>query len=171
MIFQYSMIKGGGQETAATEGVGSPHSRELEPPGSAGTPRPTFNSQPLTIRGRANRPGEPHVRQWFPRAGFTLIEVLAAMAVLVLLVLALTRMFGEAANITKRGTTALMRNSVGETAMDSILQDLDCMIVNERIACAKIAGKVLGGGEDDFDTFYCITTSGDQDDDMPYSLT
>ncbi len=91
------------------------------------------------------------------------------MAVLVLLVLALTRMFGEAANITKRGTTTLMRNSVGETAMDSILQDLDCMIVNERIACAKIAGEVLGGGEDDFDTFYFMTTAGDQDDDMPYN--
>ena len=102
------------------------------------------------------------------RNAFTLIEVLAAMAVLVILILALTRMFMESANITKRGTTALMRNSVGETAMDSILQDLDCMLVNERIACAKIAGKVLGGGEDDFDTFYLITTSGDQDDDMPY---
>ena len=137
-------------------------------PGSAGMPRPTFKNQRMAAHGRANRPGEPLVRQWFPRAGFTLIEVLAAMAVLVLLVLALTRMFGEAANITKRGTTTLMRNSVGETAMDSILQDLDCMIVNERIACAKIAGKILGGGEDDFDTFYFITTSGDQDDDMPY---
>jgi len=102
------------------------------------------------------------------RSGFTLIEVLAAMAVLVVLILALTRMFTEAADITKRGTTTLMRNSVGETAMDSILQDLDCMVVNERIACAKIAGEVLGGGEDDFDTFYFIGTAGDQDDDMPY---
>lgn len=92
------------------------------------------------------------------------------MAVLVLLVLALTRMFGEAANITKRGTTALMRNSVGETAMDSIMQDLDCMIVNERIACAKIADDVpyVVGGQGAFDTFYFISTSGDQDDDMPY---
>lgn len=104
------------------------------------------------------------------RAGFTLIEVLAAMAVLVVLVLALTRMFGEAANITKRGTTAIMRNSVGETAMDSILQDLDCMIVNERIGCAKIADDVpyLSGGSGVFDTFYFISTAGDQDDDMPY---
>lgn len=98
------------------------------------------------------------------RGGFTLIEVLAAMAVLVLLVLALTRMFVEAANITKRGMSALMRNSVGETAMDSILQDLDCMVVNERISCCKLADNVEGT----FDSFYFIGTSGDQDDDMPY---
>jgi prepilin-type N-terminal cleavage/methylation domain-containing protein len=100
--------------------------------------------------------------------GFTLIEVLASMAVLVVLMLALTRMFVSSANITSRGLTTIARNSVGETAMDSILQDLDCMVVNERIACAKRAGKVLGGGEEDFDTFYFIGTAGDQDDDLPY---
>ena len=50
--------------------------------------------------------------------GFTLIEVLASMAVLVVLILALTRMFVEAANITKRGTTALARNSMGATAIN-----------------------------------------------------
>jgi type II secretory pathway component PulJ len=97
-----------------------------------------------------------------------LIEVLVSMAVLVVLMLALTRMFVSSANITSRGMTTIARNSVGETAMDSILQDLDCMVVNERIACAKFAGKTLGGGADDFDTFYFISTAGDQDDDMPY---
>jgi prepilin-type N-terminal cleavage/methylation domain-containing protein len=103
--------------------------------------------------------------------GFTLIEVLAAMAVLVILVLALTRMFVSAADITSRGMTAIARNSVGETAMDSIMQDFDCMVVNERISCAKIADAVPYLSRDArgvFDTFYLITTSGDQDDDMPY---
>ena len=141
-----------------------------QPPGSA--PRATGKQAVRSVVGRgvdpAARTAARRGRRVSMKSAFTLIEVLAAMAVLVILVLALTRMFMESANITKRGTTALMRNSVGETAMDSILQDLDCMLVNERIACAKIAGKVLGGGEDDFDTFYLITTSGDQDDDMPY---
>lgn len=98
------------------------------------------------------------------RRGFTLIEVMAAMTVLVILVMALTRMFVTAGNITKRGTTALIRNSVGETAMDSILQDLDCMMVNERIACCKMADKDEGM----FDRFYFMGTNGDQDDEMPY---
>lgn len=98
------------------------------------------------------------------RSAFTLIEVLASMAVLVILVLALTRVFVETGNATKRGTTALLRNSVGETAMDSILQDLDCMVVNERIACYKRADADLGM----FDRFYFIGTNGDQDDELPY---
>ena len=68
-------------------------------------------------------------------SGFTLIEVLAAMAVLVILVLALTRMFMESASITKRGTTALMRNSTMQTAMETLLQDAESMMVNDRLAC------------------------------------
>ena len=104
------------------------------------------------------------------RSGFTLIEVLVSMAVLVVLILALTRMFVSAANITSRSMTMIARNSAGETAMDSILQDLDCMVVNERIACAKFADDVpyLAGDAGVFDTFYFISTAGDQDDDMPY---
>ena len=96
--------------------------------------------------------------------GFTLVEVLVSMAVLVIMMLALTRMFVSSANITSRGLTTIARNSVGETAMDSILQDLDCMVVNERISCAKI----MDNDGEPFDAFYFISTAGDQDDDMPY---
>lgn len=96
--------------------------------------------------------------------GFTLIEVLASMAVLLILTLALTRMFVAATDITKRGMTSIARNSVGETAMETILQDLDCMVVNDRLACCKIADTV----EDRFDTLYFLGTNGDMDDDMPY---
>ena len=98
------------------------------------------------------------------RRAFTLIEVLASMAVLMILTLALTRMFLSASDITSRGMTSIARNSVGETAMDSILSDLDCMVVNDRIACCKIADTVAGR----FDTIYFIGTYGDNDDDMPY---
>lgn len=98
------------------------------------------------------------------RSAFTLIEVLASMAVLMVLTLALTRMFISASDITSRGMTSIARNSVGETAMESILQDLDCMVVNERVACCKIADTVEGR----FDTIYFIGTYGDNDDDMPY---
>ena len=98
------------------------------------------------------------------RCGFTLIELLAAMAVLVVLILALPRMFVSASNIAGRGLTTIARNSVGETSMESIMQDLDCMVVNERIACAK----VMDYNDLPFDAFYFIGTGGDQDDDMPY---
>jgi len=112
---------------------------------------------------------DPVRRRTGRRSGFTLIEVLAAMAVLVVLVLALTRMFMEAAGITKRGTTALMRNSTMETAMETLLQDSESMMVNDRLACyvqADTTDAVKDGFG--FDDVWFIGTSGDQDDDMPY---
>ena len=101
--------------------------------------------------------------------GFTLIEVMVAMTVLMLLVLGLTGMFSQASSVSSQGTTAAMRNSVGETAMETILQDVDGMIVNERLGCY-----IEADAEDDgangfgFDDLWFISTSGDQDDDMPY---
>ena len=78
------------------------------------------------------------------KSAFTLIEVLAAMAVLVILVLALTRMFVESASITKRGTTTLMRNSVNETAMDTILQKL-CVVFPLRHYYLLYVNQALNG--------------------------
>jgi prepilin-type N-terminal cleavage/methylation domain-containing protein len=101
------------------------------------------------------------------KTGFTLIEVLAAMAVLVILVLALTRMFMQAADITKRGNTALMRNSTGETALETLLQDAESMMVNERLAC-YVEADVTDPNGFGFDDVWFISTSGDQDDHMPY---
>ena len=103
------------------------------------------------------------------RGGFTLIEVLASMAVLVVLILALTRMFMEAAGITRRGTTALMRNSTGETAMETLMQDAEGMVVNDRLACyVRADASDSGPNGFGFDDVWFISTSGDQDDDMPY---
>ena len=100
-------------------------------------------------------------------AGFTMVEVLASMAVLIVLVLALTRMFAESSSITRRGTTMLMRNSTGTTAMESLLQAAEGMIVNERLACYVLADSTDPAGFG-FDEVWFISTSGDQDDDMPY---
>ena len=104
------------------------------------------------------------------RGGFTLVEVLAAMAVLVVLILALTRMFMEAANITKRGTTTLLRNSGGETVLETILKDTESMAVNERLPCYIVADTVDSTNGFGFDEFFFITTAGDQDDDRAYQL-
>ena len=109
-------------------------------------------------------------RRWASMtSGFTLIEVLAAMAVLVVLMLALTRMFVEAAGISKRGTTMLMRNSMGATAMETILQDIEGAVVNERLACYFLADSTDKDGFG-FDEAWFITTSGDQDDSRAYQM-
>ncbi|MBP7008282.1 MAG: prepilin-type N-terminal cleavage/methylation domain-containing protein, partial [Kiritimatiellae bacterium] len=127
-----------------------------------------MNHQPSTTF----RPSTIHHEPSTKRNAFTLVEVLAAMAVLVLLVLALTRMFVEASSITKRGTTMLMRNSTMETAMETLLQDAESMMVNDRLACYVQANTLDNGelGPDGFgfDDVWFIGTSGDQDDDMPY---
>lgn len=105
----------------------------------------------------------------FNRRGFTLVEVLAAMAVLVVLILALTRMFVQATNITRSGTTSLMRNSTIETAMETLLQDAEGMVVNERLACYVEADTTDSGADGfGFDDVGFLSTSGDQDDDMAY---
>ncbi len=97
------------------------------------------------------------------------MEVLASMAVLVVLILALTRMFMEASGIVRRGTTALMRNSTGETAMETLMQDAEGMMVNERLACYVEADTAYAGTDQfGFDDVWFISTSGDQDDDLPY---
>lgn len=101
------------------------------------------------------------------KSAFTLIEVLASMAVLVILVLALTRMFMEATSITKRGSSSLMRNSTAETAMETLLQDAEGMVVNDRLACYVQANATDPNGFG-FDDVWFISTSGDQDDDIPY---
>ena len=101
------------------------------------------------------------------RRGFTLVEVLAAVAVLAILMLALTRMFMQGADISKRGTNMLLRNSNISTAMEILLQDAEGMIVNERVACYVEADASDASGFG-FDDVWFISTAGDQDDDFPY---
>ena len=103
------------------------------------------------------------------KSGFTLIEVLVAMSVLLLLVMGMTRLFSQASAITSQGMTSIARNSVAETAMETMLQDVDGMIVNERLACYIESDAVdYGSNGFGFDEVWFVSTSGDQDDDMPY---
>ncbi|MDP2325517.1 MAG: prepilin-type N-terminal cleavage/methylation domain-containing protein, partial [Gammaproteobacteria bacterium] len=116
--------------------------------------------------------GKPRVPA---RGGFTLIEVLVSVAVLVVLMLALMRMFMGTAGVARRGTTMLMRNSTAETAMETMLRDVEGMVVNERLACYvradasdSPADPLTRGYGFGFDEAWFISTEGDQDDDMPY---
>ena len=112
------------------------------------------------------------MREGHEKSGFTLIEVLVAMTVLIMLVMGMTRLFTQASAISNQGMTGIARNSVAETAMETILQDVDGMIVNERLGCyiesdaVDAANEVQGGFG--FDDAWFVSTSGDQDDDMPY---
>jgi len=119
----------------------------------------TFRATSGILRGRAARaPG-----------GFTLIEVMVAMSVLLMLVMGMTRLFSQASAITSQGMTSIARNSVAETAMETMLQDVDGMIVNERLACYIEADAMDYGAHGfGFDEVWFVSTSGDQDDDMPY---
>ena len=101
--------------------------------------------------------------------GFTLIEVMVAMSVLILLVMGMTRMFSQATTITRQGLTSVARNSVAETALETILQDVDGMIVNERLGCyIESDAEDYGTYGFGFDDLWFVGTSGDQDDDLPY---
>ena len=119
----------------------------------------TFQATAGILRGRSARTS----------GGFTLIEVMVAMSVLLLLVMGMTRLFSQATAITSQGMTSIARNSVAETAMETMLQDVDGMIVNERLGCYIESDSVDYGSHGfGFDEVWFVSTSGDQDDDMPY---
>ena len=96
--------------------------------------------------------------------GFTLIEILASMAVLVILVLGLGRAFNDAASAFRRGTITVERNGAVQVAMEQIVRDLEGMVVNERLAAiqqANVLDQVTYGFG--FDDLFFATTASDQD--------
>jgi prepilin-type N-terminal cleavage/methylation domain-containing protein len=96
-----------------------------------------------------------------PRAGFTLIEVLAATAVLVVLLLALLRIFGDANQLYLQGNRMVLRNNAGRAAMDLVARDLEGAIVNQRFAMIQKANQV----NNDYDELYFMTMTGDTPSD------
>jgi type II secretory pathway pseudopilin PulG len=90
---------------------------------------------------------------------FTLVEILAAMAVLVVLVLGLARAFNDSVAAFRRGVTTVERNGAVQVAMEQIARDLDGAIVNERFAMYQVADQV----DSNFDALWFVTTTSDQD--------
>ena len=122
--------------------------------------------------GRANRPGEPGVNQAARpeaspyRAGFTLIEVLSSMAILLILMLALMRMFEEATAAFKKGTTSVTRSAAARAAMDMITRDLSGAVIDRRFQFYKEANTV----DRNFDECYFVTMEGDPNDSRSYQV-
>ncbi|MBQ7251000.1 MAG: prepilin-type N-terminal cleavage/methylation domain-containing protein [Kiritimatiellae bacterium] len=92
------------------------------------------------------------------KAGFTLIEVMSAMAILALLVAMLAQMFTVATDSVKRGEGELSRNSAAQLGMETLLQSIEGMVVNDRTACYfhPDAGDASGFG---LDEAWFVTTS------------
>jgi len=72
-------------------------------------------------------------------AGFTLVEVLAAMAVLVILMMGLMRIYPEAVKAFQKGNTAVEQASSVRAAMDVIRRDFEGLVVDRRLAMYQVA--------------------------------
>ncbi|MBN1268713.1 MAG: type II secretion system protein [Kiritimatiellae bacterium] len=95
--------------------------------------------------------------------GFTLIEVLAAMAVLAIIVLAMMRVYGQASDAYRRANTTAMRNSAARAALEMVVRDLECLVIDQKIAYYKEAN-VYG---ENLDTVCFVSMYGD---DRTYEL-
>ena len=100
------------------------------------------------------------------RSGFTLIEVLASMAVLVVLMLILLRIFNEASGVFMRGNNVVLRTSAARSALDMIRRDIEGAVIDSRLALFKEAGTY----DANFDRICMVTMGGDPNDGRAYQL-
>lgn len=104
------------------------------------------------------------------RTGFTLIEVLASMAILLILMLALVRMFDEASAAMRKGTTSVSRSAAARAALELITRDLEGAVIDRRFQFYKEANAEDNGNHGaGFDEFYMVTL-GDAGDGRSYQL-
>ncbi len=82
--------------------------------------------------------------------GFTLVEVLAAMAVLVILMMGLMRIYPEAVKAFQKGNTAVEEASSVRAAMDIIRRDFEGLVVDHRLAMCQMANVF----SDNYDTVF-----------------
>lgn len=117
------------------------------------------------------------------RGAFTLVEVMAAMAVLVVLVLMLSRILSESITAFDRGNTLAVRNAALRAALETMREDLRGMVVDPR--CSAYKGTDVGVEvnwryrDEDFDRIAFISTTakrwlaapdGDVTDDREYQM-
>ncbi|MFH0908537.1 MAG: prepilin-type N-terminal cleavage/methylation domain-containing protein [bacterium] len=98
--------------------------------------------------------------------GFTLIEVLASMAVLVVIMLALMRIFTEASGSMTRGVTSVTRAASARAAMELITRDFEGAVIDSKLGMYKEGNTDAFGG----DRIGFVTMAGDQDDGRAYLL-
>jgi prepilin-type N-terminal cleavage/methylation domain-containing protein len=108
------------------------------------------------------------------KKGFTMIEVLASMAVLIVILLALVRLFDEASRAYGKGTTSVSRSAAARTAMEMITRDIegavidrDCQFYKEDNTEDTGTPTKPGAG---FDEFFFVTMEGNQTNDRSYQL-
>jgi prepilin-type N-terminal cleavage/methylation domain-containing protein len=94
------------------------------------------------------------------RRGFTLIEVLASMAVLVVIMLAVMRIFNDTKNTMMRGNNIVLRQGAARAALEVITRDLEGLVVDRRLAFYKEAQTV----DNNFDEIWLITRNGSPND-------
>ena len=70
------------------------------------------------------------------RSGFSLVEVLAAMAVLSVIVLIVARLFADSSNAWDAGTRRMDNNLIGRSALEFIAREMSQSIADEDISMA-----------------------------------
>lgn len=95
------------------------------------------------------------------KSAFTLIEVLAAMAVLLILMMLLMRIFNESVDAFEKGHNVAMRNASARSALDLIAEDLEGLVVDSKAAMYKISDTV----DINYDEIFFVTTTGDTSSD------
>lgn len=88
------------------------------------------------------------------------------MAILVVLMLALMRIFNEAASTMSRGTTSVTRAATARAAMEMITRDIEGVVVDGRLAMYKESETF----RNNYDRLFMVTMSGDQDDGRAYQM-
>lgn len=105
------------------------------------------------------------------RYGFTLIEVMAAVAVLAILVVFMGRVFSESSKVWKLGGKRVESNNSGRAAIDFIASEISSAIINGKLELQRNenADTIYGTQSDRIAFMASSGTPSDVDDTYKYS--